>query len=159
MAASKLLNLRTPAIQNLMRGQSLHPTAAAPFSRLLQRTSTSPALPDAQSLNLIHPQNGSTNHELSARNLGMHASNLHLYLQLPSGPCGVQAYQTYATRRPKADPYEDYDDDDDDEDEDEDDDGDIQDYSGSDFDDDDDDYDDVDEDSDARPRSGGRYRK
>ncbi|KAK4439188.1 hypothetical protein Salat_0253700 [Sesamum alatum] len=141
MAASKLLNLRTAALQNLVRGQLLRSSAAS--AHLLQSTARSPSLPDAQLFNLFHPESRSSdsiNQSPKPRNLNLRSSNLPLDLQWPFGHSvmPIEAARTYVPSDAKDDNY-----------------------SGSDYDDDDagDDgeYDDVDEDTEARPR--GRKSK
>ncbi|KAL6535718.1 hypothetical protein OROHE_012562 [Orobanche hederae] len=131
IAASKLLNLPSPALQSLIRRQILlHPASAA-------AAAASPILPDVQSLNFSHPEKGSATGSPNQYASRPTEANLNQW------PFGFSAMRIEAARTfvPKEENYQDSEEDDDIDDEhiDEEGDGEIGDYSGSDFDDGDDD--------------------
>ncbi|KAL6529725.1 hypothetical protein OROGR_015348 [Orobanche gracilis] len=132
IAASKLLNLPSPALQSLIRRQILlHPASAAAAA------AASPIRPDVHSLNLPHPEKGSATG--SPNRYASRATELNLkHRPLGFSPMRIEAARTFV---PKEEDYQDADEDDDIDDEYIDEEGDsaIGDHSGSDFDDGDDD--------------------
>lgn len=121
IASSKLLNLRNPALQILLRRHLLRPCPAA-----------------AQSLNLLHPENitpNSPDNLSTAINQNFHISNLPPHFQFP-----IDAVRAKGPTPPKDDgdcDDEDVEDDFDDEEEE------FDMVSGSEFDDEDEDNDEV----------------
>ncbi|KAL9145896.1 hypothetical protein ABFS82_13G074400 [Erythranthe guttata] len=127
IAASRLLNLRNPALHHLTRRHLLHPAAAS--SDLIQPAFSSPNLSDAGSANLFHLGNGSLDsHRRRSTNPTDLNSNLPMILQWSFGSSATQIEAAAAGRKivPEEEEEEDTDEDfmDDDEDDDDDDDDD-----------------------------------